>query len=511
MKKIIKYLAIYTALLMTSISCEGYLDTEPSNGLPSDKAIIDLTSAKYALYGAYDRMQQYDRNDNIKNEQDYYAAVMIYFGSVQGDLMQARISGKRGSNSFEMRYTADNTKDMWSQPYRVIKEVNTLLMRIKLSGFKYDKNDADDVAEFNDIIGQAKFLRALSHFDLVRLYSRPYTLDNGASMGIPIQTKPIIDSEGFTSIVTDRKTVKDVYDFIITELEEAATLMRNEKINGEANYWAAHALLSRVYLYKGDNVKSLEASEKLLEAAAPFGLWTDDEYATEWGNHTASNKEVIFAIANVSQSDWADREAIGYLYSQNGYDDIIFTPVIVNYFINNPKDVRVVATRGIEPGGNVKLLAPYIDSEGKSFKIFCDKFPGVDGDTRYGNVTILRLSEIVLNAAEAAFKSGDVDKAASYLNMISARNEDKAVFTSANILLNDIIEERKIELVGEGHRKFDLLRNDMEINRAEQFGTSTMDPASVKYGNDFHRSILPIPKKEINANKQLADKQNPNY
>ncbi len=83
------------------------------------------------------------------------------------------------------------------------------------------------------------------------------------------------------------------------------------------------------------------------------------------------------------------------------------------------------------------------------------------------NIPIVRLSETYLNAAEAAVKNGDATKAAKYLKAIALRgNPDYSM--PAKVTLDDVLEERRKELIGEGHRMFDLLRNNLRVTRINE-------------------------------------------
>ena len=131
------------------------------------------------------------------------------------------------------------------------------------------------------------------------------------------------------------------------------------------------------------------------------------------------------------------------------------------------------------------------------------------------NIPIVRLSETYLNAAEAAVKNGDATKAAKYLKAIALRgNPDYTM--PAKVTLDDVLEERRKELIGEGHRMFDLLRNNLRVIRINE--TDDMmkevvhfadEKTSMDFDRNYYRTILPIPQREINANSNIV--QTPEY
>lgn len=100
-------------------------------------------------------------------------------------------------------------------------------------------------------------------------------------------------------------------------------------------------------------------------------------------------------------------------------------------------------------------------------KVWLNKMPAVNGDPRYSNVPMMRLSEIYLTAAECAFNLGEKAVAADFLNaIIENRTSDASkVVATDNITKDRIYIERRKELVGEGHRYFDCLRRNEKIVR----------------------------------------------
>src|SRR5690606_27689482 len=106
--------------------------------------------------------------------------------------------------------------------------------------------------------GENLFLRAMMHFNLVRIFGRPYPQNNGENPGVPILKEGLSDEEAET---LSRSSVKEVYDFIINDLLQAAALMSQPKSNSFASKEAAYALLARVYLYKDDRENAIKYAD----------------------------------------------------------------------------------------------------------------------------------------------------------------------------------------------------------------------------------------------------------
>lgn len=495
MKKIIKSIAI-TIIALLTFGCSDYLDTKQYSAISSGEAITNINDAYAALTGVFDGLQGNSDNNS------YYASRMIYYGDVRGDDMQASKAGNRTSALYEMRYTVDNSPAIWGVPYNVIRRANNLIKAIE------DGKVTDGSQEDLDYIkGQVLAIRALVHFDLNRIHGNPYTVDNGASLGIPIVLEPTEPSS-----IPPRNTVAEVYGQVIKDLTDAIDLLKNStaKDLGYINQWAAKALLCRVQLYKGDNQQALALAQDII-TKSPYKLWTNAEYGNVWEKEGTS--EVIFEIMNFDTSDWGDREGIGYLMSEDGYADMIVTTAFSNLLNQDPSDVRHSILDASKNEDNIKVYG--------TDKIWCNKFRGKTGSQiPIANIPILRLSEVYLNGAEAAVKLGstNLQTAADYVKAIALRANPASTetFTSANISLDRVLKERRKELVGEGHRFFDLMRNNLQCTRY----TSEADmgrhyilteAASKQFDNKYFRTLLPIPVSETNANPTIKEQQNPGY
>ncbi len=491
---LINKILIVSVIVFSSCS-KSWLDLQPSDGVPSNTAISNIDGLRVARIGMYDGLQGNSTYDS------YYAARMIYYGDVRGDDMQARESGKRTSQMYEMRYKANDAQDIWNVPYNVLRRANNIINVIDNGGLKEENKD-----EVRAIYDESLVVRALVHFDLVRIYGQTYTADNGAGLGVPIMTKPANSNE-----LPTRNTVKEVYEQVIKDLKKAIddNFLPKTMTSGYINHWTAKALLSRVYLYMGDNQNALKEAEEVI-SKSPYKLWTNKEYAANVWDKTsgAHRKEMIFEILNVSTDDYTDREGIAYLYNENGYDDAIATKAFCDLLQADSNDVRLTAMLA---SVNKDLKEIY-----GSNKVWINKYPSnSSGEMRLNNIPVLRLSEMYLNAAEAAAKLGKKDTALKYLNAIILRANPNAT-PIVDPTLERISIERRKEFVGEGHRFFDAMRNNETIVRyTDDKDIGFHYPLSVneskKFDRTYFRTILPIPQFEIDVNEPISKQQNPGY
>ena len=342
-------------------------------------------------------------------------------------------------------------------------------------------------------------------FDLTRIYGKPYTVDQGSSLGVPIATSPLESTEK-----PSRSTVAQCYESIEKDLTDAINSNALPKTNevGYVNLWAAKDLQVRVYMTKGEWSKALSVAEDIISNSS-YKLWEPSEYVAAWSKSDANHsKEIMFEISINNNTDWTDREGIAYLYADKagaspGYGDVIVTKDFSDMLTSDPADIR-----------NDILLAAAAGGFDKR-KVYINKMPAVNGDVRYSNVPLLRLSEVYLSAAEAAFQAVDKNKAANLLNdIISNRTTDESKqVTSGNITLDRIYIERRKELVGEGQRYFDVMRRGETVTRYTDVNDrgwhDVLSEEARTFNRDSKKALPLIPVGEINANPNIE--QNPGY
>ena len=235
MKRTLIYM--FAAMSLVGSSCSGdWLNLNPSTSVTTPQAIRTLEEAQIALNGIY----------RIAASHSYYGDNYLYYADCRGEDVQARVSkgaGKRVSPYYEFNVTADdalNITRVWNQPYSVIHQANSLLERIESGAVV-----TDDAVALNCIKAEALALRGLALFDLTRLFAMPYTLNNGTSLGVPIEIKTTLPTHQ-----PARNTVAECYQQVIDDMTGALKLsaLSADKKNGYLNVWSVKALLSRVYL-----------------------------------------------------------------------------------------------------------------------------------------------------------------------------------------------------------------------------------------------------------------------
>ena len=490
-KNIFKTFVCGFAVLALTSCANNWLDTEPSNGVDASTAITtdeELYSARTGMYYMFKGSSSY---------YDYYGARMWYYADVRGEDIQNEPSGSRTTSIYGFTYrTASDAPSIWTTPYRVIRRASRVIEAAE-SG-----NLTGDAAWIAEMAAEARVLRALAHFDLVRVYGQTYTADNGASYGVPIVTSALgIDA------TPGRNTVAEVYTFVENELNAAINsgALSTDFTTGYVNEWAAKAILARVYLYKGDNANALSLAEDIINNS-PYELWANDEYAGAWDKKNPAHiKEPILEIVMTGTTDWVDREGIANLYQESGYADMIMTKSFLNMMSEDMDDCRW----GV-------MVAAQTEDYGAKYgtdRVFLNKYLAMN---TFNSLPVIRLSEIYLIAAEAAAKTSAADKAAKYLNAIVLRaNPNATPVAEADATVARISKERRKELVGEGHRLFDAMRNNETITRytseADRGYHSPLNEEARSFDRTFFKVLLPIPQGELDVNPTIAAQQNPGY
>ena len=534
---------VYFVLVLGLSGCN--LDYYPSDEQSSD--VILQESSSTIMDGCYSL---------LKDEIEYLgwpsgnSYCRHYFQLAEFPSDNICLSGKSTDPLFQattytMTDNLQNVGTLWMVGYKIIYMANTLIESLS------ETNAAD-----KQILGEAYFMRALMHFHLVTLYAKPYKLATETNnLGIPLRTATI-------STETKRNTVTEVYDQIVADLKKAAELMGNSRGNaGYASHDAALGLLSRVYLYMGDDANCIATVDAMLKGADP-ATKLDDNFASYFANAKTS-KETLFCIAHETTEDRV-QSSIGSMYNSDGggWGEIYPSVPLLYLYERYPMDIRYTAfihpqyEDGI-PSDEYQVLIPsgkagsvsnrpnvsfavtfdsiagqytftkkgvvnYVEKrtiqgeyseyhvnyndedlvariEPKNIKkrdswpkYFSTKFGYQDGSPTLSSPVVCRWGEVILNRAEAYARSGQDAQALADVNVIRTRAgipaeglfsvTDMHGYSSA---FDVVMDERRLELAFEGHRMFDVYRNELTMDRRypgmQKWEKITYDDQRIQY------------------------------
>ena len=485
MKKYIYSILMAGLAIIASGCSDSFLDKSPSDAITTGEAITSLQDVIVANNGLYSLMAS----------TYYYNSAMFLYGDMRGDDMQPTYwSSSRSFHSFYMyQHSTQNPNNggLWGRPYYIVRNAWNIIRAIENGDIKDATAD-----QLDNYKGQALAIIALCHFDLTRLYGYPFAKDNGESWGVQIVDHAIGFDEN-----PERSTVAQCYDFIIDKLKEAIPLLSSAKDNGHINAYAARALLARVYLYCEKNDLAFATASQLIEALKNNGdhyLVNREAYQAMFNLDNKFGPEALFQIANTSSSN-NGRDCMAYMLNWWGYAAGVVTDDFGMFIRQRDNDIRNSMVAYEEDGGS------------GVFYYILTKYPGSGGywTTSYeNNYTVIRMSELYLIAAEAGLKNGGSDraKALAYLNEIAMRANPANEVSDADFTLDKVLEERRLELIGEGHRFFDMLRNGKTIVRK---GGKHLSGAPEEINWDYFKCVLPISQTQFTFNPEMP--QNPGY
>ncbi|WP_282121947.1 RagB/SusD family nutrient uptake outer membrane protein [Algibacter mikhailovii] len=495
---------IYTILplILLMISCgEEHLEVDPKGTTLEDNYYKNEAEAYSGLVAVYDVIGKQSKGfENMisllnSGSDDHFTG-----GGSSSDGSQLQVFSNYTINE------ANIATGYWSDFYQGIFRANTLLVKLPEIEMSDDKK-----ARFT---AEAKALRAIYYFELVRLFRN-----------IPLITTPLVSDEFYSVTQADPK---DVYAQIETDLEQAIpnlpmTLdLTNEA--GRLSRGAGKAMLGKVYLYQGKNA---EAAAQLSEVngtpgtTSAFGYKLLDEFSDLWvvGNNYHSEAIIEIAHSDQSNADWsfwgsgADEGNTlnvmcgprGFVRTDgstapdyaSGWGFNIITQSLYDALSGDPRlDATIENLQAYVETGEVQLEESY-QYTGYYLKKFMplksDRSTGGGAtDLNYKQHTyMMRLADTYLLEAEALGGSGT--RAQALLDAVRAR----VGLPSIPVSLDAIMNERRLELAGEGHRWYDLVRTGRAATALASKGFTS-----------GKNEILPIPLSEL---ENTLLEQNPNY
>ncbi len=248
MKLITKILTI--GLVVSIASCADNLDVSPVDNVNADDALNTSADVEALVVGAYDALGDGDLlGGNMQRDSELLGD--------DGDVFWDGTFVAPGEIwTKDMQITNDQAETTWLDAYRAINTCNLVLANLDLV--------VD--AKKETVEGDAKFVRGLMYFELVRLYAKTYTDGNpSANPGVPLILTPTSTGSLSESKNVTRASVEEVYQQVLSDLGDAEALLPKE--NGFfANTYVASAILSRVYLMQNNYAEAAAAANKVIES-----------------------------------------------------------------------------------------------------------------------------------------------------------------------------------------------------------------------------------------------------
>ena len=521
MKKSLYLLAVVAALGLTS--CE--LDYEPYSSLPEGKVDEIEGSAENITLGNYSQLKNWVENWHRITE---YPGDNVALSGTTTDNLMYNYNYKRITNN-------SRVNNYWAYSYKIVAGTNTVLSRLKEGQSELN----------NQLIAENLYIRSLVYFYLTNVFGKPYNQNGGSNLAVPLKLNddPTENlprntvSEVYTQIVNDLLKAETLFNNdsrnkIYGSKEAVQALLARVYLymenNSKALEYSNKVINSGKFsLITTDKYKdfAVSAPENNPENIFSIKFVKDIDYPSS-GWYTIGSM-----YANVDNAGW------GEMYASRKYLELVrkypqdvryslIKPVVVNaselhayYVTDDYKYASVIVTKSgddykytengsqkdlikksngagayqyfINIGGKERtvLVDNKLDNRNGYLKYYILKCSGQEGQAHLWSPVISRLSEMYLIRAEAYAKQGNTAGAIADVNILRQRAGIPAagLWTTSNLngltALDVVMQERQLELAWEGHRKFDVFRNGITMDRRY--------PGTHLSGNDPFYTVSP--------------------
>ena len=473
-----------TLILLALNSCEDDLNVKSNNVLTELDFLNNPDNAIQLVNGVYNKQLDYDM----------YSFSWIGMTSItsddadKGSTLSDTGSDKNKMDNLTFVATDISFKDVWNARYDAIYRANNAL-------FYLEQLSINETLK-NRLIGEVKFLRALSYFDLVRCFG-----------GVPLVTSKINinDTETINNVVFVRKSKAETYLQIESDLIDAINRLplKGQYVGadlGRASKGAAQALLAKAYLYQEKWQLASDMSSNVM-SSGQYSLLTN--YADVWREVGENKSESIYEVQAT-----LTKGLVGYTDVQGprGTPDLGWgfnTPSIQLVNSYQSGDLRKNATILSAPSTLWDgFIAPTTWNNPRyNYKAYqssiAEPWNGNKGETAK-NLRILKFSDLLLIHAEAAFELGNTSEALTQVNIIRNR---AGLPSLTSLTIDELYNERRWEMAMEHDRWFDVIR------------TGKARVAMLAVGKNFivgTHELFPIPSDQIIASGGRLS-QNPGY
>ncbi|MCK9292129.1 MAG: RagB/SusD family nutrient uptake outer membrane protein [Bacteroidales bacterium] len=475
-------------LLVTFTSCTDFLTEELQGDFNSETFYQNDKQALQAINGAYNAIAFTSFNN----------AIWVFGDVASDDAVKGGNPGDQAEITFIDEFNADANNGIinnyWIFAYEAISRANNVIAYVPEIPMKEELKTR--------IIGEARFLRAYSYFNLVNIFGK-----------VPLKLLPQLSQ---TTIHVPLSEVSAIYHQIEEDLSYAVQVLPESYGSselGRATRGSALGLLGKACLYQGKWAEAISYFQQL-ESSGQYGLL--DDYASNFKVEFENSKESVFEVQHLTGQNPFTGNVLNQWFAPPGEGGYYFnapTQALVDAFeisANGEADPRLDASIGRDgqPWLNGEPFSASWSPTGYLTKKHQQPLSEVpsslkgDGDLNY---IYMRYADILLMKAEAFNELGKTDSALINLNKVRKRARDSYQGTIPSDLLADITtinqnqireavrNERRVELAQEFHRFFDLMR----------WGKTVAEAA---LGPDFsydQNRYQPLPQAEIDANQAI--------
>lgn len=457
------------------VGCDDFFNLKPSDAIPTEDALNTVADAQMIMNGVY---------SGFKSSDSYGTALTIYPALMTDAALATTFFTNQHGNAYAWKLYPGSSEvaGMWMTSYAAIYNATFIINNIDGVEGSEDK--------IKQIKGEAYVARALLHYNLVRLFGKAYSQADDDDLGVPYVTENKVAQP-------KRNTVKEVYNYIIDDIEMAINHLPSIYDQTYFSLEFAYGLMARVALDMEDYYPAVDYASKVIDSSI-FYLSSGFNYINMYVHDAGS--EIIWKVGYTPTDAGA---APGYnFYNRNGPTQLPSPDYIpAQWWLDELAEYNDIRKNNIVYtqtgfGWNGLLLQKYptnpsFDQQGLNMP------------------KPMRLAEMYLIRAEAyAFLNNDDEAADDMETLMAYRIDPAPVVEQKGDALKALIEkERRKELMFEGFHWFDLKRKGLGFKREPQPNTNVANDLEIP-ADDF-RWQWPIPTVELNGNENIE--QNEGY
>ena len=470
MKKKVYTLPVLLLSIWLGSSCQ-FLDENPQDFLAPTNFYQTEADAVAAVNAVYSHL----------STGAYYGGNYWRLGDLASDLLDDGAVSRTETlelNTYTVASTNSIVSEFWQKLYVAINQANAAIERVP--------GTTMDATRKARLVAEARFLRALFYFDLVKAFG-----------DIPLIRE---ETKSLNVLSVARRPAAEIYTQIIQDLQEAEKGLPVSYAAadlGRVTKGAAQSLLAKVYLFKLDFAAAAQKAQEVVQANT-YSLVTN--YADLWPAEKENGPEHIFSVqykAGVVGSGFNETFGVrgGKTPITGGSSAFVKKPFISSF-----------ETGDVRKDVSIKDSYTFSDGSKATFQPHVWKYFNPNGTTPSNTDTnwpVIRYAEILLILAEARNEvAGPTPDAYVPINQVRSRSKLKALPTglTKEQFRDAVLQERGWELCFEGHRRYDLVR----MNKLKEI----MQKVSITTTVPKH-NLYPIPQRELDTNRELQ--QNTGY
>jgi tetratricopeptide (TPR) repeat protein len=488
----IRTIAVAIMIMGAFSSCKKFLEEDPKGQVTEVNYYKTESDAVSAVNSIYSYLNSISTGSTAGV---YHSSFWVTAGLSSDELQNNQVGAPQLDQLATFTQTSQNStlEEIWAMHYKTIFVANVAISRIPAISM----NSALKAR----LLGEAKFLRGLMYFNLVRMFGKvPLLVDENA---------PLLPSPA---------TTEAIYTQIITDLGDAAAVLPLSYTagsgRGRATQGAANAMLAKVYLTLKQWDKASIAAKKVIDSNQ-YELWQD--FADAFKLSSRNGKEAIFSVgfgdAGGAIIFWEAGQFLVRLLPaalsvegvQNAQGWQIPTQYLYNrYDADDRRRAVTFITEIHDPSGPVTTIRPYIQK-------YWDRVAEPTGNASSNDFPVIRYADVLLMYAEANNELNNTDLAEDYINLVRKRARFNGTTYLNTVpdynnlsqaqMREAILNERMMEFVAEGQRWFDLARTG-QLETKVPLAKPGITPAAKNY-------LFPLPQRELDLNKNLS--QNTGY